>query len=90
MEVLNNGGFRADGRKQTELRNVVIDLAARGQADGTAFITHGLTHVLASVFGPREARMRSQTIHDRANINVEVIILPFSTGERKKRGRTDK
>ena len=49
-----------------------------------------LEHVLVSVFGPREAKMRSQTIHDRANINVEVLVAPFSTGDRRKRSRGDK
>jgi exosome complex component RRP41 len=34
--------------------------------------------------------MRSQTIHDRANINVEVSVAPFSTGERRRRGKSDK
>lgn len=62
-----------------------MDLSQRGTADGTATITHGLTQVLVSVFGPREAKMRSQTLHDRAILNVEVNIAPFSTGERRKK-----
>ena len=53
-------------------------------------ITHGLTQVLVSVFGPREAKMRSQTLHDRAVLNVEVNIAPYSAGERRKRNRGDK
>lgn len=65
-------------------------MSNQGSADGAAMISHGLTQVSVSVFGPREARLRSQTIHDRANINVEVSIAPFSTGERRKRNRGDK
>jgi len=87
---LNDGGFRSDGRRQYELRDIAIDLSQQGQADGSAIITHGLTHVIVSVFGPREAKQRRETIHDRANINVEVNIAPFSTGDRKKRSRGDK
>jgi exosome complex component RRP41 len=34
--------------------------------------------------------MRSQTIHDRANINVDVNVAAFSMGERRKRSRGDK
>ena len=34
--------------------------------------------------------MRSQTIHDRANVNVEVSVAAFSTGDRRKRSRGDK
>lgn len=90
VEILNDGGYRSDGRRQFELREVTIDLAQQGQADGSAVITHGLTQVLVSVFGPREAKMRSQTIHDRANINVDVNVAAFSAGERRKRSRGDK
>ncbi|KAI0749884.1 3' exoribonuclease family, domain 1-domain-containing protein [Daedaleopsis nitida] len=53
-------------------------------------ITHGLTQVLVTVFGPREAKMRSQTLHDRAVLNVEMSVAPFSTGERRKRSRADR
>jgi exosome complex component RRP41 len=45
---------------------------------------------LVSVFGPREAKQRRETIYDRANINVEVNVAAFSTGERRKRSRGDK
>ncbi|KIM48794.1 hypothetical protein M413DRAFT_437969 [Hebeloma cylindrosporum] len=34
--------------------------------------------------------MRSKTIHDRANVNVEVSVAAFSTGDRRKRSRGDK
>lgn len=90
VEVLNDGGFRSDGRKQYELRDISIDLSLHGSADGSATISHGLTQVSASVFGPREAKMRSQTQYDRAILNVELGIAPFSSGERRKRTRGDK
>ncbi|KAG5339291.1 Exosome complex exonuclease RRP41 [Termitomyces sp. T112] len=90
IEILNQGGFRSDGRRQFELRDITIDLSQQGQADGSAVVTHGLTHVLVSIFGPREAKIRSQTIHDRANVNVEVGVAAFSTGDRRKRTRGDK
>jgi len=90
IEILNDGDFRSDGRRQYELRDITIDLCQQGSADGSAVLTHGLTQVSVSVFGPREAKMRSQTIHDRANINVEVTVAPFSMGERRKRSRGDK
>jgi exosome complex component RRP41 len=46
--------------------------------------------VLVSVFGPREARVRAQTLHDRASLHVEATIAPFSTSDRRRRGRGDK
>ena len=90
IEILNDGGFRSDGRRQYELRDMTIDLSQQGQADGSAIVSHGLTQVLVSVFGPREAKQKRETIHDRANINVEINIAAFSTGERRKRSRGDK
>lgn len=59
--------------------------------DGTAFVAHGLTEVTAKVFGPREVQSRRDAIHDRANINVQVTMLPFSGGAAGRRhGRGDK
>jgi len=74
------------------LRNVSIDLSSTSStnADGCAAVSHGLTLAMATIFGPREARMRSLTLHDRAVVNVEIAIAPFSSGERRRRGRGDK
>ncbi|KIK96606.1 hypothetical protein PAXRUDRAFT_138081 [Paxillus rubicundulus Ve08.2h10] len=90
VEVLNDDGFRSDGRKQYELREIHIDFSLQGSADASVTFQHGLTQVLVSVLGPREAKMRSHTIHDRANINVEVNVAAFCTAERRKRSRGDK
>jgi exosome complex component RRP41 len=70
---------------------MTFDSTAQAGADGTARVAHGLTEVLVSVFGPREARVRAQTLHDRAAIHVEATIAPFSsTSDRRRRGRGDK
>ena len=90
IEILNDDGLRSDGRRQYELRDITIDFSLQGHADASVTFQHGLTQVLVSVLGPHEAKMRSQTIHDRAVINVEVSVAAFSTGERQKRSRGDK
>ena len=90
IEILNEGGFRSDGRRQYELRETTFDSTVQAGADGSARIAHGLTEVLVSVFGPREARVRAQTLHDRAAIHVEATIAPFSASDRRRRGRGDK
>ncbi|KAI0249858.1 hypothetical protein BJV78DRAFT_1283662 [Lactifluus subvellereus] len=69
---------------------MTFDSTAQAGADGTARVAHGLTEVLVSVFGPREARVRAQTLHDRAAIHVEATIAPFSANDRRRRGRGDK
>ncbi len=90
IEILNDGGFRSDGRRQYELRDLSFDSTPQAGADGSARVAHGLTEVLVSVFGPREARVRAQTLHDRASIHVEVTMAPFSANDRRRRGRGDK
>ena len=56
-----------------------------------AQVCHGLTEVSVRVFGPREAKLRRETIHDRANTNVQIIMVPFSGGGGgRRRGRGDK
>ncbi|KAH9999213.1 exosome component 4 [Russula compacta] len=91
IEILNEGGFRSDGRRQYELREITFDSTTQAGADGSARVAHGLTEVLVSVFGPREARVRAQTLHDRAALHVEATIAPFSSAsDRRRRGRGDK
>ena len=81
----------SDGRRQYELCSIDIDLSQQGHADGCATITHGLTQVQVSVFGPTEAKTRFHAIHDRrANINVEISMAAFSTKDRRKGSRGDK
>ncbi|KIJ56248.1 hypothetical protein M422DRAFT_150904 [Sphaerobolus stellatus SS14] len=87
--ILNEGGYRSARRKHFELRNFVIDLSSSSSnADGSSVESHCLASVMTTVFGPREARMRCLTMHDRATIN-EVVIALFSSGERR-RGQGDK
>jgi len=90
VEILNEGGYRSDGRRQFELREMRIKLGQQGEADGSAVISHGLTEVMVSVFGPREGKSRSEAIHNRAHLHVEVNVAAFSTGERRRAGRGDK
>src|SRR5258708_24925565 len=62
IEILNDGGCRSDGLRQYELRDMTFDSTAQAGADGSARVAHGLTEGLVSVFGPREARVRAQTL----------------------------
>ncbi|KAL1919349.1 uncharacterized protein VTP21DRAFT_2042 [Calcarisporiella thermophila] len=90
LELLNPEGLRVDGRRANELRKITCRPGVLCQADGSAYIEHGNTKVLAAIYGPREARHRGAILHDRAIFNVEFNIAPFSTSERKKRSKNDK
>ncbi|KAF9984250.1 Exosome complex component RRP41 [Mortierella antarctica] len=90
VELLTPEGLRIDGRRPAELRKITSTTSVLSQADGSAYLEHGNTKVLAAVYGPREARRRAQALHDRAILNVEFNVAPFSTGERRRRTKNDK
>ncbi|KAI9282146.1 putative exosomal 3'-5 [Umbelopsis sp. AD052] len=90
LELLTPEGLRVDGRRPNELRKIIAKTSVLAQADGSAYIEQGNTKVLAAVYGPQEVRHRMQILHDRAIINVEFNVAPFSTSERKKRSKNDK
>ena len=52
--LLSDEGFRHDGRRPNELRRIQCRMGVFGQADGSAYIEHGNTKVLAAVYGPHE------------------------------------
>ena len=47
-------GLRVDGRRKSELRRIQCKLGNIQQADGSAFLEHGNTKVLATVYGPHD------------------------------------
>ncbi|KAK3844807.1 MAG: ribosomal protein S5 domain 2-type protein [Linnemannia gamsii] len=89
-ELLSPEGLRIDGRRPAELRKITSTTCVLSQADGSAYLEHGNTKVLAAVYGPREARHRALVLHDRAILNVELNVAPFSSGERRRRSKNDK
>ncbi|BEI93197.1 uncharacterized protein CcaverHIS019_0508250 [Cutaneotrichosporon cavernicola] len=89
-EILNLAGLRHDNRRPYELRACAFTLDPHPQADGSASATQGLTHVLASVYGPREPRQRSGAAHDHAVVTVEVGVAPWAQGMLRGKSRGDK
>lgn len=53
----SQGGLRVDGRRALELRQIRTRMGVFGQADGSAYIEHGNTKVLAAVYGPHQVRV---------------------------------
>ncbi|XP_067136862.1 LOW QUALITY PROTEIN: exosome complex component RRP41-like [Centruroides vittatus] len=90
QEELFDQGFRIDGRKANELRQVNCRLGVFDQADGSAYLEQGNTKVLAAIYGPHEVRGKSKALYDRVLLNCQYSMTTFSTGERKKRPRGDK
>ena len=56
MEYLSDEGYRFDGRKVDEFRQIKGRLGVYDHADGSAILQQGNTKILAAVFGPREPK----------------------------------
>lgn len=90
IQLLNDQGFRVDGRKTSEIRKFNCKLGVFEQADGSAYVEMGNTKVLAAVYGPHDIRLKkSKSFHDKAFINCQYSMATFSTNERKKKPRGD-
>lgn len=104
LEILNSGSLRLDGRLPLELRSLALHISPEAPLlgistlpgtsiqgpDGSARVQQGLTSVYAAVYGPREALNRSNTQHDRAVVEVDVSLEPWSGKDRRKRAKGDR
>mmetsp|Transcript_13179 Transcript_13179/g.37117 ORF Transcript_13179/g.37117 Transcript_13179/m.37117 type:complete len:246 (-) Transcript_13179:1669-2406(-) len=91
MEFVSPEGLRLDGRRPKEVRKLSAKLSALDTADGSAVFEMGNTKVMAAVFGPRELENKSRDSQDKAVVNCEYAMAPFSTGgDRRRRGKTDR
>ena len=52
--LLSDEGFRFDGRRSNELRQIRCNMGVYKQADGSAYLEQGNTKVLATVYGPHQ------------------------------------
>uniref|UniRef100_F1LDB2 Putative exosome complex component RRP41 n=1 Tax=Ascaris suum TaxID=6253 RepID=F1LDB2_ASCSU len=90
MNIISEHGFRLDGRKPHQIRNINYKLGVYTQADGSAYLEQGNTKVLCAVYGPHEPRQRNRTQEDRCTVNCQYSMATFSTNERKERPRGDR
>jgi len=89
-ELISIEGLRVDGRRPNEMRKLLSKVGVLAEADGSSYLELGNTKILAAVYGPREPRKKAAVLHDRAFLNVEINVSPFSTSERHKRTKADK
>lgn len=87
----SRGGLRTDGRRALELRQIRMRMGVFGQADGSAYIEHGNTKVLAAVYGPHQPKSNISRNSTKALINCQysMAVFSFTSGERKRRPRGD-
>ncbi|XP_054841572.1 exosome complex component RRP41 [Eublepharis macularius] len=91
LELLSEQGFRLDGRRAGELRQLRARMGVFAQADGSAYLEQGNTKALAVVYGPHELRgSRGKAPHAQALVNCQYSMATFSTAERKRRPHGDR
>ena len=77
---------REDNRKADEIRPVEMKVGVLKQADGSAMVRIGKTVAIAAVYGPRELNPRHRQESDRAILQCDYRMAPFSTTERVRPG----
>lgn len=91
FEIYSPEGLRTDGRRWNELRQFNCRINTHPKSsDGSSYVEQGATKVVCSVIGPHEPDVRSHLLTERAYVSVNINVSPFSTIDRKKRGRSDK
>uniref|UniRef100_A0A452ZVI9 Exoribonuclease phosphorolytic domain-containing protein n=1 Tax=Aegilops tauschii subsp. strangulata TaxID=200361 RepID=A0A452ZVI9_AEGTS len=92
MEYVNPlTGFRVDGRRPNEMRQLKGEVGVVSRADGSALFEMGNTRVIAAVYGPREIQNRSQQQNRKeALVRCEYRMAEFSTGDRRRKPKGDR
>ncbi|AIF68846.1 exosome complex exonuclease Rrp41 [Palaeococcus pacificus DY20341] len=86
LKLIDENGYRIDGRKKYELRKVNMKVGVLKNANGSAYVEWGKNKILAAVYGPREIHPKHLQRPDRAILRVRYNMAPFSVEERKKPG----
>jgi len=77
---------RADGRKEDEIRPIVMEAGVIPNARGSAMVKMGKTIAVAAVYGPRMMHPRHKQLSDRASLNATYTMVPFSCTDRIRPG----
>jgi exosome complex component RRP41 len=80
------GGKRLDNRKIDELRKLNAELNISKSTKGSAMFTIGNTIAVAAIYGPMEVFPRFLEDNDKAVLEVNYNMLPFSTDDRNRPG----
>lgn len=82
-EENSQGGLRADGRRALELRQIRIRMGVFGQVDGSAYIEHGNTKVLAAVYGPHQVKITLKCHSKNMLILTLICTLTFDSAKKQ-------
>lgn len=77
---------RIDGRKPDEIRPIVMQAGVLERATGSGFVKLGRTTALAAVYGPKKLFSKHQQDPNKAVLECQYLMAPFSTDERIRPG----
>jgi len=89
-DIIPLSNLRHDGRKFDEVRPIEISLGLHPVADGSVEYCQGLTRILVTVEGPKEASSGRQRLPDQAFLRVFISTSAFARGERKDPRKSEK
>ncbi|XP_042424117.1 exosome complex component RRP41 homolog [Zingiber officinale] len=72
-------GFRLDGRRPNDIRQIRAEIGVVAKADGSALFEMGNTKVIAAVYRPTEVQNKGQQINNQALVRCEYSMANFST-----------
>jgi len=79
---------RKEDRKPGDLRPIRAKVGVIPRADGSAIFSTGKTTAIAAVYGPREMHPKRMQSADSAVLKTSYMMVPFSTGERVRPGKS--
>jgi exosome complex component RRP41 len=81
-------GKRLDGRKLDEFRDMSCNIHVLEKANGSGDFKFGNTYAISGVFGPKPFFPRGLQDPKRTKLNCKYTMIPFSTKERIRPGRS--
>ncbi|KAL5369290.1 archeo-eukaryotic exosomal RNAse [Cryptosporidium parvum] len=94
-EIVNKHGIRQDGRKLTEIRRIkciINEGNQRGIEDGNVYFEQGQNKLIVSIVGPVpiSGNINYTNNNSGVQINCNFRVSPFSSQDRRKRGKNDR
>lgn len=79
---------RIDGRKPEDIRPITIQAGVLERAQGSAIVKLGRTTALAAVYGPKKLPSKHMQDANKAVLECQYVMAPFSTDERIRPGNS--
>jgi ribonuclease PH len=73
--------MREDARKESEMRKFSCEMGFVKEAEGSARVLHGDTHVICSIHGPSQPKYNRQEFYNRGHLEIDYRMCGYSGQE---------